>query len=64
MKFIGTKLSSHSNTELAQCKQKCIDNTGCGGITTKTGNKCHLYGGDVIPNPTSSWFTSYTLTRG
>ena len=64
MKFSGTKLSSHSNTELAQCKQKCIDNTGCGGITTKTGNKCHLYGGDATPNPSSSWFTSYTLTRG
>ncbi len=64
MKFYGTKLSSHSNTELAQCKQKCIDNTGCGGITTKTGNKCHLYGGDAMPNPSPSWFTSYTLTRG
>ena len=64
MKFSGTKLSSHSNTKLTQCKQKCIDNTGCGGITTKTGNKCHLYGGDATPNPSASWFTSYTLTRG
>ena len=63
MKFTGTKLSSHSNTDLVQCKQKCIDNSACGGITTKSGNKCHLYGGDAMPNPSSSWWTSYTLTR-
>ena len=64
LKFTGTKLSSHNNTDLAQCKQKCIDNSACGGITTKTENKCYLYGGDAMPNPSSSWFTSYTLTRG
>jgi hypothetical protein len=63
MKFTGTKLSSHSNTDLVQCKQKCIDNSACGGITTKSGNKCHLYGGDAMPNPSSRWWTSYTLTR-
>ena len=63
LKFTGTKLSSHSNTDLAQCKQKCIDNSACGGITTKTGDKCHLYGGDATPNPSSNWWTSYTLTR-
>ena len=63
LKFTGTKLSSHNNTDLAQCKQKCIDNSACGGITTKTGNKCYLYGGDAMPNPSARWWTSYTLTR-
>ena len=65
LKLSGTKLSSHSNTDLVQCKQKCIDNSACGGILTKSGNKCHLYGGDATPNPqtAASWWTSYTLTR-
>lgn len=62
-KLTGTKLSSHNNTDLAHCKQKCIDNSGCAGIATKTGRKCYLYAGDAMPNTAPSWWKAYTLVR-
>jgi hypothetical protein len=52
---------------LEDCKQKCINISGCGGITTKTtgrGTHCSLYGGDAMFDPTTSTlFRSYKLVR-
>ena len=68
LKLSGTKLSSgggNGNISPAECKQKCIDNSACGGILTKSGKYCYLYGGDAMPNPTTvgNWWVSYTLVR-
>jgi hypothetical protein len=66
LKLSGTKLSSGGgDISPADCKQKCIENSACGGILTKSGKKCFLYGGDAMPNPTTvgEWWVSYTLVR-
>ena len=68
LRLSGTKLSSGGgggNISPAECKQKCIDNSSCGGITTKKEKFCHLYGGDAMPDPLTAgnWWTSYTLVR-
>jgi hypothetical protein len=69
LKLSGTKLRAldggNGNISPAECKQKCIDNPACGGITTKSEKYCYLYGGDAMPNPTSvrNWWVSYTLVR-
>jgi hypothetical protein len=63
----GTKLSSVGGGDISptECKQKCIDNSACGGITTKKEKQCFLYGGDAMPDPQTAgnWWTSYTLVR-
>tara|TARA_R110001632_G_scaffold232575_1_gene373765 strand:- start:180 stop:920 length:741 start_codon:yes stop_codon:yes gene_type:complete len=62
--FTGTKLKTLKGKELKECKDDCIKDTSCAGITIKQGKEnCHLYGGDATPNP-SKFFTSYTLSRG
>jgi hypothetical protein len=72
MKLSGTVVrgagtgAGGGNVSLEDCKQKCIDNSLCAGITTKTtssGTKCYLYGGDAMPNTAQHWWKSYTLVR-
>ncbi len=68
LRLSGTRLSSGGgggNTSPAECKQKCIENSACGGITTKKEKFCSLYGADAIPDPLTmgSWWVSYTLVR-
>jgi len=68
MKLSGTVIrGAGGKISLEDCKQQCVDNQLCAGITTKTskrkGTTCTLFGGDALPNPSASWWKSYTLVR-